>query len=233
MHKFLIGMVAGLLLIVGTNTTSNATPISFTDVSGTGTFFTGFPTEQIGNAGLGLLTDGIFPGEWSYWQSNQTVSFNQWGAGYDREYFTFDMGSLFIVDDINISVDNNDSYTIEYSIDNATWSDLTIADLSYGEVGSGMDTLSSISGNSEYVPELDFAQSGPARYLRIFVDGYQGVGPTSVPDVGDGAYAIGEFQVFGEAYDDGSAAPVPEPGTMLLFGTGLIGLAGIVRRKTK
>jgi len=228
----LLPLLAAMPLVV------NATQISFKEVTGEGTFYIGpssIPSNKITDNDFSLLTDGVFPGEWSTWNLYSTINFNQWGSTYDREYITFDMGSLFLIDEMSISVDNNDSYTIEYSTDKSSWLNLTTVDLGYGEVSNGMDTMTSILGDTEYISGLDFAQSGPAQYLRIYVDGWQGVGPTSNPDVGDGAYALGEFQVFGEAYVDpsGGSNPVPEPSTVLLLGSGLAGLAWYGRKRKK
>ncbi|MBU1195367.1 MAG: discoidin domain-containing protein [Proteobacteria bacterium] len=203
------------------STITNAARIDFAAVSAEGTY--------VNN--LSLLTDGTFPGEGTRWDSTATVQFSRYSENANTEYFTFDMGSLHTIDDIIISVDNNDSYKIEYSTDNSTWSSLTTAYLSFGEVGGGMDTLSSFSGNTEYVSGLDFDPSGPARYIRIYVDGWANVisRDFSEPRIGDGAFAIGEFQAFGDVFVQSS--PVPEPGTMLLFGLGLLGLSGISRKR--
>jgi len=46
----------------------------------------------------------------------------------------------------------------------------------------------------------------------------------------DDTIQLGKFSHIGEV---GGGSPVPEPATMLLFGTGLVGLAGIVRRKVQ
>lgn len=50
-----------------------------------------------------------------------------------------------------------------------------------------------------------------------------------------GAFGVSRVALFGnfEQGDRGADAPVPEPATMLLFGTGLAGLAGFGRKKIK
>ena len=215
MKNGFIALSASLLL--GASVNVSAAVIAFDSVSATGTY-----TND-----LSLLTDGAFPSEGSTWNGDNTVSFNQWGVGYDREYFTFDMGSLFTIDDLKISVDNNDSYTIEHSVDNSTWSNLTNVERGFGPTRNGMDTFSSILGDAQYESGIDFAQSGAAQYLRIYVAGWCNVpnGVCSDPVVGDGAYSIGEFQVFG------TPSSVPIPAAAWLFGSALLGLGAVKRNK--
>jgi len=161
------------------------------------------------NNPLAWLTDGFFPSEGGQWQTD-TV----WWRGTGTR-FEFDLGSVFLVRDVLLSVDNNDSYAVETSEDGSAWGPLFNIGADFGEIGWGMDTMSSDAASFEYVPGTEFAATS-ARYLRI-----QAIG-------GDGLYSVGEFQIFGDPIGVGS--PLPAPGTLFLLGAGLSAL-GFSRKK--
>lgn len=186
-------------------TVVNAAPIA-TTVSASSNGLTGIPT---------LLNNGAFPAEGSAWKSNLTVSWKGLGKA-----FTFAFSDLYLVEDISLSVDNNDRYALDYSTDDQSWKSLFTILPSYGEIGSGMDTMSSVFGNPEYVEKIDFAPV-EARYVRI-----QAIG-------GDNSYAIGEVAFNGtriQLQTAQTSAAVPEPGVLALLGMAL-GAGLLVRRR--
>ncbi len=185
------GMMTGVIGSV------QATPVSAVSATGTGTF----------NNSPDMLIDGVLASEGSLWKAGTSV----WWSGMSPT-FTIDLGGVVLLEDLLVQVDNNDAYRFEYSENNNTWSSLFDIQVSDGEVGWGMDTMSTDSQNSEYIASLDFVPVD-ARYLRVFAIG------------GDNFYSVSEIQAF--------AAPVPEPSTIMLFGLGLLTLAGASYRRQK
>ena len=149
------------------------------------------------------IIDGFIPQEYTFWQTNTAY---WWGTGGE---FTIDYGKQYIIKDILVSVDNNDDYKVDYSVDKSNWSNLFTIDKNYGEVWNGMDTMSTDSGHAEYITQIDFTPV-TAQYLKIYATG------------GDNKYAVGEFQAYG--------SPVPVPGAVWLLCSGILGLIGVKRR---
>jgi hypothetical protein len=98
-----------------------------------------------------------------------------------------------------------------------------------------------INGN----PSISFASLSPALGQVFFIgDGLTGTGSGSIQDFyaptgatrlflgstdGSGWYNNGGYQDVTITYSGNSATP--EPGTMIMFGSGILGLAGVLRRK--
>ena len=139
--------------------------------------------------------DGVFPVEWTGW-TNTTA---YWSG--TAEYLIYEFDQLYSLTHYDVSLDNNDSYQIQFSLDGVNWgltgnsSDVNIGS-NDGNVGWGMDTFS--------------ADMGPlfARYARVMAVG------------GDNMYSVGELQFSGVA-----AVPEPETYALMLAGLGLVGFA--------
>jgi len=196
MRKTLITAFA-LTAFLGINSVANAallTPVSYGSIGGVNNTIN--------------LADGVFPPQGGQWQTNTA-----WWTG-TTPGAGIDLGELKNIDDVLVSVDNNDSYAVEWSLDNSSWNNLFNISSSYGEIGWGMDTMSTDSTHAEYIAALDFS-SVQARFLRIYATG------------GDNYYSVGELQAFGS---DISAVPVPA--AVFMFAPALLGFLGL-RRKAK
>lgn len=155
---------------------------------------------------LSVLTDGVIPSEGTEWQTT-TLSWNGLAPS-----FTMDYGAVVRVEDLLLSLDNNDSYKVSYSSDNVSWTELFTVQEGQGNVGWGMDTFSTDASAdaSLYVNAFDFSAI-EARYIKIAAIG------------GDNMYSIGEIQA--------SGSPVPVPSAMLLLSVGCSALALISRKR--
>ncbi|MCL2341078.1 MAG: PEP-CTERM sorting domain-containing protein [Proteobacteria bacterium] len=195
-------VVLGLAMVFGMASAAHATVIDFEPLRGTGdTVSSGYEEN-----GFQLVTNSS-SGVFNVWDGYivPTVTALVSDAGGTTTLSKTD-GGLFQLNSIDLAI-----YYYSYPID-VTFTGL-LADGDTVEqtfnLGSGLQT---------FLFKDDFTNLVSVSFVQ---------GTFTAGDFGK----IYQFTNINVTPVDGSAAPVPEPATMLLFGAGLLGLAGISRRK--
>lgn len=179
---------------------AGAAPVTVSSVTGTGSFT---------NA-ASIAADGLVPPETTWWTDPTAV----WWNGQEGEsgvVLTLAFDQIYTLEALTLSVDNNDSYRIDVSLDGSAWSllgSVAPADGNVSEGVGGLDTFSSAAASADFAASLAFSPTA-ARYARIYVTG------------GDAQYAVGELAF---------TAAVPEPQTWALMLAGGLALARFGRR---
>ena len=126
-----------------------------------------------------ILIDGQSPAEGSAWDSPNSVHWEDTDT-----FFLLDFGGIFQVTGFLIQVDGNDNYSIDYSLDGEEYFPLIQISEGYGNIASGMDTMSTVSTDPNYVVDLEF-EPVSARFVKVYSTG------------GDNQFSLSEIQVYG------------------------------------
>lgn len=156
--------------------------------------------------GCNFANDGAFPAQGQEWRTETA-----WWEGIEGAV-TLDLGGKVLLQGLEVSLDNNDSYRIEVSLDGNTWTDLASIAAAQGAVSWGMDRFSSSPASSYFTGALTFGAT-EAAYLRVSATG------------GDNLYSVGEVAL--------NTSPVPEASTVALLACGLaaIGASSLISRR--
>lgn len=158
------------------------------------------------NNSPGLLFDGFTSPEGAPWDDPAHV----WWTFDNGPTFVFDLGASWLLSDVEMSIDNNDDYLLEASLDGLSYLPLltlTEFDGNVAPTPGGMESVSSTPG-PEYVATIDFP-AVMARYVRLSASG------------GDSLYSVGEVRFF---------TPVPEPASAVFAAIAAALGLGLFRR---